>query len=276
MKLFSMTVLVMIAFAGNSILTRLALANNEMTPFDFAMLRALSGAAILVLILIMRRKIRPPSGVGVVSITALGVYLLGFSLAYVSIDTGTGALLLFGGVQITMFVAAYMAGETITRARMLGALLAFAGLCVLFLPISAAPDGKGTALMLAAALGWGIYSLIGRKAADPLGETAWNFIGVVPIVVIAWWLTGGVLYATPTGIWLAIASGAVTSALGYALWYWVLPHLDRSLSAVAQLTVPIIAALGGLITLGEPLSLSFLLATLLVITGVSWSIFGKR
>ncbi len=273
MRLVVLTALVMLAFAGNSLLNRAALAGDGGTgPAAFALVRLASGAAMLLAIAALRRRrtewatlLRP------IGAAALALYVLGFSFAYVTLNAGVGALILFGGVQITMFLGALIQGERIAPARWIGAGIAFAGLAVLLWPQGAAvPDGWGAALMTAAAIGWGVYSLLGRGASDPTGATAVNFALALPLGLL-------VFLALPDGLdargaALAVVSGALTSGAGYALWYAVLPRLASSAAAVAQLTVPLIAAAGGLMLLGEAPGLRFALAALLVLGGVALSL----
>jgi drug/metabolite transporter (DMT)-like permease len=276
MRLAIITSLTMIAFAANSVLTRLALIGTDISPGDFAFIRLFSGAAMLVALVAMRRRgpavpirSRLPGAV------TLALYMLGFSFAYVTLDAGVGALLLFGGVQITMFAGALLLRETVPPLRWFGAAVAFTGLAWLLWPTGGtAPDPLGAALMLAAALGWGIYSLIGRTARAPLETTAWSFALAVPAGLVAALLSAGPLDLPGTG--LAAISGAVTSGLGYALWYSVLPGLGATIAAVAQLTVPILAMAGGMLVLGEPLTLRFALAAALVLGGVGVSLVGTR
>lgn len=275
MRLFLLTLLTMVAFAANSVLNRAALADGAAGPASFAALRLVSGAVALWLMVRL-------SGGGLtwngprrrIGTASLALYMLGFSFAYVSIEAGPGALILFGGVQITMFIGALALGERIPLLRYLGAGVAFAGLMVLLWPAGgAAPDLVGSLLMLAAALGWGAYSLAGRGAKAPLADTAANFVLAAPIGLVAALLVQDNM--TATGAALAITSGVVTSGMGYALWYAVLPRLDASLAAVAQLSVPVIAMLGGILFLGEMLSLRFVLAAALVAGGVLLSLSAR-
>jgi drug/metabolite transporter (DMT)-like permease len=276
MRLLLLTALVMLAFAGNSLLNRLALAGADGTgPAAFALVRLASGAAVLLAIVILRSRkadwaaLVRPLGAG-----ALALYVLGFSFAYVTLQAGVGALILFGGVQITMFAGALLQGERIAPRRWLGAGIAFAGLVVLLWPQGAAvPDGKGAALMAAAAVGWGVYSLLGRGASDPTGATAVNFALALPLGVIVFVMQPDGLGAR--GAVLAVVSGALTSGAGYALWYAVLPRLAPSAAAVAQLTVPVIAAAGGLLLLGELPGARFILASALVLGGVGLSLMRR-
>ena len=268
MRIFLLTAVTMVAFAANSVLNRMALDGAAIGPAAFAAVRLVSGAAMLAALVLWRGRARfafRPVGAG-----ALVVYMLGFSFAYVSLDAGLGALILFGGVQVTMFAGAVLAREAIPVARWLGAGVALAGLGWLLAPGSAAPEFWAAGLMLAAAGGWGVYSLLGRGAADPLGETAANFLWAAPVALVLWALVAdGVSWG---GVVLAVLSGAVTSGMGYALWYRILPKLGASRAAVAQLTVPVIAAAGGVLLLGEVVGPRLLFGGALVLGGVLLSL----
>jgi drug/metabolite transporter (DMT)-like permease len=277
MRLFLLTLLTMLAFAANSVLNRAAVGPGLIDPVSFAVVRLLAGAGMLGVLLVLRRGLAGGlvwAGwpVRVVGALSLLVYLFGFSLAYGALDAGTGALILFGTVQITMFAGALARGEAVPGRRWAGAGLAFAGLVYLLAPGSV-PSGYPfeAALMAAAGVGWGIYSLSARGARDPLAVTGWNFILAVPVALAVWVLVaeGGAQIA---GIVLAAVSGAVTSGLGYALWYSVLAELGASRGAVAQLTVPVFALAGGMAFLGEVLTLRFAIAAVLVIGGVGWAL----
>ncbi len=268
MKLFALTTVAMIAFAANSVLNRLALAEGAIDPASFAVIRVISGAVMLsILVLASKRDFDMLRGGRVWPVLSLVAYLVGFSFAYVSLATGAGALILFGGVQVTMFAGAVITRDTIPVTRWIGAGLAFGGLAYLLWPSGDAPSAAGAVLMAIAAVGWGIYSLLGRGVKDPLAETAANFVLATPLCLLAFLLAGSSVI-TPTGIALAVVSGALTSGLGYALWYAVIPALGASRAAVSQLTVPIIAAAGGAVFLSEGLTLRFAVATALVLGGV--------
>lgn len=283
MRLFLLTSLTMTAFAANSVLNRVAVADGLIEPVPFAVVRLLAGAAMLGLLILARhglqgRRLWPGAGRRrLIGAGSLLLYLFGFSLAYRRLDAGVGALILFGTVQITMFAGALALREPVPGRRWAGALLAFAGLLWLFAPwarAGIAVSAPHAGLMLTAGAGWGVYSLAARGADDPLGATAWNFLlALVPGLLIGMALSGGVALdgARAGGILLAILSGAVTSGLGYALWYHVLPGLGPSRAAVAQLTAPVIAAAGGFLFLGEPVSLRLAVAALLVLGGVALS-----
>ncbi|WP_372605129.1 DMT family transporter [Actibacterium sp.] len=272
MRLILLTVLTMIAFAANSVLNRLALSDGAMGPAAFAAIRLVSGAVMLSgLVLVSGRGLRPFTPGRWRGVLTLAVYMLGFSFAYVSLPAGLGALLLFGGVQVTMFAGAVVGGESVPLRRWLGAGVAFAGLVWLLWPSgTAAPPLVPALLMAAAALGWGLYSLVGRGVSDPLQSTAANFVLAAPLALALFALSPDQI--SPQGAVLAVVSGAVTSGLGYALWYLILPKLGASKAAVAQLTVPIIAMAGGMAFLAEPLTARFTIAALLVLGGVGLSL----
>ena len=272
MRLVSLIILVMVAFAANSLLNRAALQTGTIGPSSFAVLRLISGALCLALLLRMR-------GGGQFSLPrfqpygmlALSLYVLGFSFAYVTLPAGLGALILFGGVQITMFAGSVILREPIPTRRWVGALIAFGGLCWLLWPGGeAAVHPLGAALMAAAAAGWGVYSLIGRKAVDALADTAGNFIYAVPLGVAAVAILPDGISAY--GAFLAVLSGAVTSGLGYALWYSVLPKITAGVAAVAQLSVPVLALLGGALLLGEVIGTTALGAAAVVLGGIALSV----
>lgn len=288
MRLILTTALVMMAFAANSVLNRVAVGIGGMDPFGFALIRLMAGAAMLVGLVGLRALVRgrpiwpgwQGRGAGVLGLL---LYLVGFSMAYVDLDAGIGALILFGLVQITMFAGAVLTREPVPAARWFGAALAFAGLLVLVAPgaepVALWPAGS----MALAGVGWGIFSLAGRDARDPLAATAANFglalilaLGMVVVAAVALPPAVEPGRMTGHGIGLAIVSGAVTSGLGYALWYRVLPELGAARAGVAQLTVPVLAGLAGAIALAEPLGLRFGLASLLVLGGVGWAALAGR
>ena len=268
MRLFLLTALTMLAFAANSVLNRWAVGPGHIGAVEFAVIRLVSGAVMLaVLVLWQRGGLAWPGKRGrVAGVLGLSAYLLGFSLAYRGLDAGTGALVLFGTVQVTMFAGALASREAVPGRRWLGAALALGGLALIAAPgaVALVP----LALMAAAGVGWGLYSLAGRGASDPLAATAWNFLLSVPLV-LPLGLALGVAAPDGLGVALAVVSGAVTSGLGYALWYAILPRLGAARAAVAQLTVPVIAALGGAVLLAEPPGLRFWLAAALVLGAVA-------
>lgn len=274
MRLFLLTALVMTAFAANSLLNRAALAEGLIDALPFALIRVLAGAVVLALL--VRERPRPgwPQWGAAAALTA---YLAGFSLAYVALDAGIGALILFGVVQVTMLAGAVVSGERPAPRRWAGAALAMTGLGALMLPgVDAVPDARAAGLMAVAALGWGLYSLAGRGAVRPLAVTATNFLLAVPMVAVL--ALPGLFAASLStqGVALAVISGAVTSGLGYALWYKVLPALGAARAAVAQLSVPVIALAGGVLMLGEGLTGASAAASLVVLTGIALAILPAR
>jgi len=288
MRLMLLTALAMIAFAANSVLNRLAVGGGMIGAIDFALLRLAAGAGMLAVLVMLRYRLRGgvvwPGGAGrLVGVAGLLLYLFGFSLAYLSLDAGVGALILFGVVQITMFAGALWSREPVPLRRWLGAGLAFGGMVVLVAPGGARADLWHGGVMALAGFGWGIYSLAGRRAGDALAATAANFGLALPVAAGLVWLlpetlTGGAaaVTATPFGLGLAVVSGAVTSGLGYALWYALVPQLGAARAAVAQLTAPVIAALMGFAALGEGISLRFVAAALLVLGGVALASLTRR
>ncbi len=282
MRLALLTALTMTSFAANSVLNRLALKGGAIGAMDFACIRVVAGCLALVLLLRLTGR-GWASGAGIRTLggaATLTLYMLGFSLAYLSLDAGTGALILFGGVQITMFAGALARGETVPARRWSGAGLAFAGLTWLLWPgASDAPRLWPALSMSGAALGWGLYSLAGRGARDPIAATAANFLGAAPLTLLAAVsarLVADAVPVTGTGVALAVLSGAVTSGLGYALWYSILPGLGAARAAIAQLTVPVIAAGFGIVFLGETLTPRFALAGALVLGGVALASVPRR
>ncbi|MEP2028397.1 MAG: DMT family transporter [Paracoccaceae bacterium] len=270
--LISLTSLVMVAFASNSVLNRLAVEGMFIDPGSFALIRVVSGAIALGMILIVRGGGLPvqlrPRLLGSLS---LSLYLVGFSLAYLTLDAGLGALILFGTVQLSMFAHAARRDGGLSRRRTIGAAIAFVGLIFALWPGGGSPtDPVGALLMVAAGIGWAIYSIAGRKESDALGATAANFMIATPLLAVLF-LNGGT-EVTFAGAGLSIACGAVTSGLGYALWYTVLPRLETSTAAVVQLSVPVIAILGGAVFLGEALSIRIGLSAVIVLGGIAIAI----
>lgn len=275
MRLFLLTTLVMIAFAANSVLNRMAVGVAGLDPALAGVVRLGAGAGVLLALTLARRgsaALRLPPRVALAGMATLFLYIFGFTLANGRIDAGVGALILFGSVQITMFSAALLSRERLGRWRLIGAGVAFAGLAVLVAPAGGATvDPLGAAFMAAGGLGWGLYSLNGRRTRDPLGATAVNFaLALLP--ALAWLALRGAVPEPTWGIWPALVSGAVTSGLGYALWYAVVPRLAASLAAVAQLSVPVLAALGGALLLAEVPGPRFWVAAVLVLGGIALSL----
>ena len=268
-----LTALAMIAFAANSLLCRLALRHTAIDPATFTSIRVIAGAVVL-WALARARSGRRGSG-NWLSAFALVAYAAGFSLAYVSLSAGTGALLLFGSVQATMIGYGVWRGERLRSAQLLGLLLAGGGIVGLLSPGLAAPPLTGAACMIAAGIAWGIYSLRGRSGGDATAVTAGNFIRAVPITLLLSLLMLNRLSIDVTGTLYAIASGALASGVGYAIWYTALPQLRATIAATVQLSVPVIAALGGVLLLGEQLTLRLILASIAILSGIALVILGK-
>ncbi|PCO04834.1 EamA family transporter [Microbulbifer flavimaris] len=265
----------MCAFAGNSLLCRAALANTTIDPASFTAIRLASGAAFLSLLVAWQRK--SISGAGSwCSATLLFLYAAAFSYAYISLSAATGALLLFGAVQITMIGVGFSRGERLTAGQVTGAALALAGLIGLLLPGITAPEPLGAMLMVAAGIAWGGYSLRGRHATDATLATTGNFIRTLPLAALLMLLASGSLSIDATGTLLAIASGALASGLGYALWYAALPYLRASSAATVQLSVPVITALAGALLLSEPISLRLAIASIVTLGGIAMVIHYGR
>lgn len=279
-RLFFLTLLAMLAFAGNSLLCRLALKHTAIDPVSFTSLRLVSGALTLWLIIRWGQSGRSGQG-NWRSAAALFAYALAFSLAYLQLSAATGALLLFGAVQATMIGHGLWAGERLRPLQGLGCLLALAGLCSLLLPGLTTPPWGSAALMACAGLAWGIYSLRGKGAGDATRVTAGNFLRAAPLAVAAGLLLpllplGFSLSLDGWGVVYAIASGALASGVGYAVWYSVLPSLKSVQAATVQLSVPVIAALGGIVFLGETMSLRLVVATIAILGGISLVIAEKK
>jgi len=263
-----MTALALLAFAANSLLCRAALAHTGIDPASFTTLRLLSGTLVLWLIVLMRAGARIGGG-NWLSASALFAYAAGFSFAYVQLPAATGALILFGAVQITMIGHGIWSGERLGKAQTAGLLLACGGLLALLLPGLTAPPLVSAVLMLGAGIAWGIYSLRGRNAGDPLQVTAGNFLRATPIALVLSLLLSGNATMNSSGIYYAVLSGALASGAGYAIWYTVLPALKSTSAASLQLSVPVLAALGGIAFLGEALSVRLILSSAAVIGGVA-------
>ncbi|WP_102107308.1 DMT family transporter [Oceaniglobus roseus] len=277
-KLAGLVALVLVAFAANSVLNRAAVGGGHIDALSFAVLRVVSGAIALVLLALLRdRRFRLSGAGGPGGALSLALYLIGFSLAYVGLNSGVGALILFGGVQVVMFAGALVAREPVPPLRWIGAAVALGGLVLLVWPEGgAAPPFGAALLMAAAAVGWGLYSLIGRRSGDPLRATAANFVLAVPPVALMLALPGFDGGITGAGAALAVVSGVVTSGCGYALWYAVLPRLSAALAALLQLLVPVLATAGGVLFLGEAVSLRLVLASALVLGGVALGVLASR
>lgn len=273
-RLTLLTTITMVAFAGNSLLCRFALSGGSIDAASFTSIRLVSGALALAALLLVRPDGRRIAGNWTSAAALLG-YAAGFSFAYVSLPTATGALLLFGAVQATMIGYGLFVGERPNGRQVAGIVVASAGLVVLFLPGLQAPPVVGALLMIGAGVSWGVYSLRGRGRGDPTHETAGNFLRAAPLAVLISVAMLRSAHAAPTGLTLAVASGAITSGLGYATWYAVLPSLRATTAATVQLSVPAIAALGAVLILREPITMRLAFAAAAVLGGVAWYTLGK-
>ncbi len=273
-RILLLTSLAMLAFAGNSLLCRLALRETEIDAASFTAIRLLCGAVTLWLLLKLRQRGQPMAGSWPGAL-ALFIYAAAFSFAYLQLDTGAGALLLFGAVQLSMLLWGWLRGERLGLAASLGTALATAGLLTLLLPGASAPPLLAALLMLLAGVAWGAYSLLGRGQGDPLAVTAGNFIRATPLALLLAALLLGQLDWDGPGLVYALLSGALTSGIGYAIWYSALPGLRASQAATVQLSVPILAAIGGSLLLGEALSLRLMLSAVAVLGGIAL-VLGSR
>jgi drug/metabolite transporter (DMT)-like permease len=264
-----LTVVTMLAFAANSLLCRLALRQELIDAASFSTVRVISGAVVLSLIVLPRWRARGRSSTDWRSAAMLFTYMTFFSFAYLTLSAGTGALILFGAVQLTMFIFALRGGEQFSLLSWVGLTVAILGLVYLVLPGVTAPDALGAVLMAVAGIAWGFYSLLGRGVENPLESTANNFIYSVPLVIIVSLFFMGDFNCSLSGFVLAAASGAITSGLGYAIWYVALRGLSATRAATVQLSVPAIAAFGGVMLLSEPITLRLLLASALTLGGVA-------
>jgi drug/metabolite transporter (DMT)-like permease len=272
-RLLILTVLALIAFAGNSLLCRAAFARTQIDAASFTSIRLLSGAIVMGILVWLRSDGRMGRG-NWISALALFAYAAGFSFAYRGLSTAAGALILFGAVQITMIGDGLRRGERLRLAELAGLLLALCGLVVLLLPGLSAPPLLSAALMLGAGIAWGIYSLRGKGAGDPLKVTAENFVRAAPMaVVLSGVLMGGASW-DPEGVGYALLSGALTSGVGYAIWYSALPFLKSTTAATVQLSVPVIAAAGGVFFLHESLTLRLFAASIAILGGIAMVVFG--
>ena len=277
MKLFFLITIVMTAFAANSVLTRLALTSNSIGPSNFALLRAASGALVLLLlVLIVQKQIPRFKFNSIISALSLVCYLIGFSFSYLTVDTGIGALILFGGSMVVMFASALFLQEKIPLTRFIGVFISLLGLFILVNPGFSENSLFGVALMFLASFGWGLYSVLGNRQKNPLSNTAENFIIALIIIIPIAFIIPDKVETNYYGFFLAIFSGSITSGLGYSLWYWVLPKINITTASTAQLTVPLIAAFGGYLFIWESLNWQFYIAAILILGGISLPVFYKR
>jgi drug/metabolite transporter (DMT)-like permease len=275
LKTLTLTLLAMIAFAGNSLLCRLALKSTAIDAASFTTVRMLSASVVLGLLIGFKPSVYRTHG-NWPSALALFAYAAGFSFAYIQLSTGTGALLLFGAVQATMIGVGIYKGERLAGLRLLGFLLAIAGLIILLLPGLSAPPFLSAVSMVGAGIAWGVYSLRGKGVGSPIAATGGNFLRTLPLTACLSLLMFQHVSWDAAGIVYAVLSGALTSGLGYAIWYQVLPALKSTTAATVQLSVPVIAAAGGVLLLGEPLGWRLLVASAAILVGIMLVIHQRK
>lgn len=275
-KTIVFTGLALIAFAANSVLCRLALGEQVIDAASFTVIRLLAGALVLVLIInINRDKTKVYSRGSWFASFMLFLYAITFSFAYITLDTGTGALILFGSVQITMIVLSLINGTRLHLTEWLGVVTAFCGFVYLVLPGVSAPSMSGFLLMTLAGIAWGIYTLKGRGSTSPLMDTAYNFLRTVPVVILLLLVTIKGSNFSLEGIVLAVISGAITSGIGYTIWYIALGGLSATQAAVLQLLVPVIAALGGVVFVSEAITLRLSISAIMILGGILMVVWGR-
>ncbi len=285
LKTCLLTVLAIIAFAANSVLSRLALAEEAIDAASFTAVRLITGALVLLIIVSVKslshgqsinllKVVKPVSGSWFASIM-LFIYAVTFSYAYITMDTGTGALILFGSVQLTMIAISLLFGTRLYLAEWVGVLMAFSGLIYLVLPDVSSPSFNGFILMTLSGVAWGVYTLKGRHSQAPILDTAYNFARTLPLVLVLIIVAFDSLHFTYQGIILAAIAGGLTSAIGYSIWYIALKGLSATQAAVIQLSVPIIAAIGGVIFVAEPITYRLVISSLVVLGGILTVVIGR-
>ena len=270
------TAVALLAFAANSILCRLALASGAIDAASFTVVRLVAGAGTLLVVALATGRARQRGAGSWRSGALLFAYAMGFSLAYVALSVATGALILVGAVQITVLMVAIAGGERPQPLQWAGLSAALGGFVYLVWPGLAAPSPQGSLMMTAAGVAWGFYTLRGRGSADPISATTDNFVRAVPLVLVVAVVMLRDLHATPRGLVLAALSGAVTSGLGYVVWYTALKGLTATRAGIVHLAVPVIAALAGVLFMGEPVSLRLVVATAAILGGVALVLAGRE
>ena len=277
-KTWLLTLLALTAFAANSVLCRMALGEKSIDAASFTATRLFSGALTLLLLVLLfgrRKRERALSKGSWISGAMLFLYAACFSFAYLSLDTGTGALILFASVQITMISYAILRGRRLSAAEWTGAILAFAGFLYLVSPGVSAPPWQGLLLMTLSGMGWGMYSVRGKSSAHPLEDTAFNFARTLPLVAVLIAAAISEPDLSSRGVALAVTSGAVTSGIGYTIWYMALRGLNNVEASVVQLLVPALAALGGVLLLSETLTIRLVLSSLIILGGIFLTIAAR-
>lgn len=276
MKIALYTTLALVAFAFNSILCRLALRNAAVDPASFTSVRLISGAVTLITLSYFLSKGGNAKRGNWLSAFLLFAYAICFSFAYISLTAGTGALILFGCVQLTMIATALSRGERPRMLEWIGLAAALGGLVYLVFPGLSSPPPVSSALMAAAGIAWGFYTLRGKGSGDPLADTTGNFIRAVPMVILISIPIISQMHLSGRGLLLAVLSGAVASGVGYTIWYAALKDLTATRAAIVQLAVPVIAAIGGVLFLAETATMRLWVAGALVLGGIALTILGKR
>lgn len=276
-KNITLITIALLAFAGNSVLCRLALGDQVVDAASFTSIRLLSGAIFLfALVRFKEKKSVSMKGGNWLSAISLFLYAATFSYAYISLDTGTGALILFGFVQLTMIAYTFMQGKRLAIVEWFGLFIAFSGLLVLLLPGASAPSLTGFILMAISGVAWGIYTIKGKGSETPLLDTATNFLKTLPFIILLTLITFYNSELSTSGIILAATSGAITSGLGYAIWYAVLKNITVIQAAISQLLVPIIASIAGVLFTNETITTKLLIASLLILGGILILTLGKH
>lgn len=275
----SYTIIALIAFAANSVLCRIALKDNAIDASSFTIIRLLSGALLFILIFSFKTKPVTSSsdkqGRNWKSGAMLFIYAITFSFAYISLDTGTGALILFGAVQLTLIFTSIAKGNKLHISEWLGFIISFLGLVYLVYPTLTTPSISGFLLMGLSGIAWGIYTLIGRGSDNPMKDTAFNFKVTIPLVLCLMLFTFPMINLSFRGVVLAVSSGAFASALGYTIWYMALKGLSETEAGVVQLSVPVIAAIGGVLFVSEPINTRLIVASIFVLTGILAVLIGR-
>jgi len=275
-KTIIFTGLALVAFAANSVLCRLALGERAIDASSFTIIRLLSGAIVLLAILSIKKNKTDLSTKGSwYASLMLFLYAISFSFAYITLNTATGALILFGSVQITMIILSLISGTRLHGTEWIGVMIAFAGFVYLILPAVTTPSAIGFLLMTIAGIAWGIYTLIGRNSKNPLVDTGYNFFRTIPFAIILLLIASKNLNYSYEGILLAVLSGGITSGIGYAIWYTALGGLSALQAAVLQLLVPVIAAFGGIIFVSETITLRLTVSAIMILGGILMVVLGR-
>jgi drug/metabolite transporter (DMT)-like permease len=277
LKVLVLTTIALIAFAANSVLCRLALESGQIDAASFTSIRLVSGViSLFILMLAVPNKGAPVSKGTWGSGFMLFVYAVTFSYAYLILDTATGALILFGAVQITIILASLVKGNRLHFSEWLGTFIAFAGFVYLVLPGLTTPSVSGFILMAVSGIAWGIYTLFGKYSINPIQDTAYNFLKAIPFVAILLALSLPSIELAAKGVFLAVASGALASGVGYTIWYMVLRHISATVAAVVQLLVPVLASFGGVLFVSEEITNRLLLSGVFILGGIFIVIISRQ